>query len=257
MKHPVHPVDADMKVQVFSDVACPWCYIGKRRFERALAAFEQRERIEVEWRSYQLDPTVPEHDPRSEARYLAETKGMPEEQVRQMLAHVIEQAAGEGLDYDFDAAVVANSWKAHRLIQRAKAVSAEVTDAVEERLFSAHFERGQNIGEETQLTEIGASAGLTEQQVHEALTEPRWDERVRQDINDARGLGVTGVPFFVLDGKYGISGAQPTELFEQALRQAWTEHQPLRMVSPVGDHADGGAAEAQLNGPACGPDGCD
>ncbi|NUL45573.1 DsbA family oxidoreductase [Cellulosimicrobium funkei] len=235
-----------MKIEIFSDVACPWCFIGKRRFEAALESFEHRDQVEVEWKSFQLDPTLPEHDHRKEIDYLAETKGIPREQVTQMLGHVTEQAAAEGLDYDFEALVVANSWKAHRVIQRAKADSLETAERLEEQLFRAHFEDGQDIGSEDVLVQLGTAAGLTADQVREALTEDRWETAVKQDLATAGALGVSGVPFFVLERKYGISGAQPVEVFTQALEQSWAESQPLQMVQPGG-----------LNGQACGPNGCD
>lgn len=237
---------ADMKIEIFSDVGCPWCFIGKRRFETALESFEHRDQVEVEWKSFQLDPSLPEHDHRNEIDYLVETKGMPRDQVTQMLAHVTQQAAGEGLDYDFDALVVANSWKAHRVIQRAKAASLETAARLEEQLFKAHFEDGKNIGSEDVLVELGTAAGLTAEQVREALDEDRWETAVKQDLATARTLGVSGVPFFVLERKYGISGAQPVEVFTQALEQSWAESQPLQMVQPGG-----------LDGQACGPNGCD
>lgn len=245
----------EVKIEIFSDVACPWCFIGKRRFEKALESFEHRDRVEVEWKSYQLDPSLPEHDDRHEIDYLSQVKGMPREQVTQMLAHVTEQARGEGLAYDFDSLVVANSWKAHRVIQRAKAASPQTADALEEQLFRAHFEQGLDIGDEQVLARLGAAAGLTEAQVRDALTEDRWETAVKQDLATAQALGVTGVPFFVLGRKYGISGAQPTELFTQALHQAWSEFQPLQMVRPVGSGsaATGGVG---LEGQACGPEGC-
>ncbi|MFC7401810.1 DsbA family protein [Citricoccus sp. GCM10030269] len=234
-----------MKIEIFSDIACPWCFIGKRRFEQALSAFEHREQVEVEWKSYQLDPTLPEHDDRSEIDYLVESKGFSREQVAGMLGHVSEQAASVGLTYDFDALVVANSWKAHRVIQRAKALSLASTHELEEQLFRAHFEDGKNIGDDGVLVELGLAAGLTEDHVRQALTEASWEAAVKQDLAEARALGVSGVPFFVLGRTYGVSGAQPTEVFAQALEQAWADSRPLNMVQP--------ASEA----PACGPDGCD
>ncbi|QCU78919.1 DsbA family oxidoreductase [Citricoccus sp. SGAir0253] len=245
-----------MKIEIFSDVACPWCYIGKRRFETALAAFEHRDEVEVEWKSFQLDPTLPEHDDRREVDYLAEVKGLPREQVTQMLAHVGEQARGEGLSYDFENLVVANSWRAHRLVQRAKAVSPEAAAALEEELFRAHFEQGLDIGDEQVLARLGTAAGLTDEQVREAFTDAQWEAAVKQDLAAARALGVSGVPFFVLDRRYGISGAQPAELFAQALEQAWAESRPLQMVRPAGA-GTGPDGDAGPTGQACGPEGCD
>ncbi|MCG2623375.1 DsbA family oxidoreductase [Arthrobacter sp. I2-34] len=231
-----------MKVEIWSDIACPWCYIGKRRFETALGNFEHRDGIEVEWRSYQLDPTLPEHYDGTETEYLSQIKGMPQAQVRQMFDHVTAQAAGEGLDYDFDKIVVANSFTAHRFLHLAK--EHGLMDQAKEALLSGHFEHGEDIGSIDYLARAGAALGLDEAEIREALQGNRFADEVRADIAEARALGVTGVPFFVLDRKYGISGAQPAEVFSQALAQAWAERSPLTVLSGSPD------------GPACGPEGC-
>ncbi|NVM96395.1 DsbA family oxidoreductase [Arthrobacter wenxiniae] len=232
-----------MKIEIWSDVACPWCYIGKRRFETALNAFPHKDSVEVQWRSYQLDPTVPEHYDGTEISYLAERKGMDPAQVRGMFAHVTEQAAGEGLDYKFDDVVVANSFNAHQLIHLAAAHGK--ADGVKEALLSAHFEHGEDIGNREFLVRTGAAAGLDAAKVKEALDTDQYADDVRHDFAEARALGVSGVPFFVIDRKYGISGAQPSELFAQALDEAWQEANPLTMVAA-------GDADAEV----CGPDGC-
>src|SRR4051794_2069820 len=232
-----------MKVEIWSDVACPWCYIGKRRFEAALDNFEHKDQVEVHWRSYQLDPTLPEHYDGTETEYLSQMKGLPQDQVRQMFAHVKAQAAGEGLAYDFDRIVVANSFTAHRFIHLASehGLGAEA----KETLLSGHFEHGEDIGDVDYLVRTGVGLGLDEAEVRKALEGTRFTDEVRADIAEARALGVTGVPFFVLDRKYGISGAQPAEVFGQALAQAWAERSPLTVLSGSAD------------GPACGPEGCD
>jgi predicted DsbA family dithiol-disulfide isomerase len=231
-----------MKVEIWSDVACPWCYIGKRRFETALENFEHKDQVEVHWRSYQLDPTLPEHFDGTETEYLSQMKGLPEDQVRQMFAHVTAQAAGEGLAYDFDRIVVANSFTAHRFIHLAK--EHGLGTEAKEALLSGHFEHGEDIGDVDYLVRTGAGLGLDGAMVREALENGRYADEVRADIAAARAVGVTGVPFFVLDRKYGISGAQPAELFSQALTQAWAERSPLTVLSGSAD------------GPACGPEGC-
>jgi predicted DsbA family dithiol-disulfide isomerase len=233
-----------MKIEIWSDVACPWCYIGKRRFESALNDFAHKDSVEVQWRSYQLDPTLPEHYDGTEISYLAERKGMDPAQVKGMFAHVTEQAAGEGLDYKFDDVVVANSFNAHQLIHLA--ATEGKADAVKEALLSAHFEHGEDIGSHEFLVRTGIAAGLAEADINEALDTDKYADDVRHDFAEARALGVSGVPFFVIDRKYGISGAQPSALFTQALDEAWQEAHPLAMVSS-GD-ADGGEV--------CGPDGC-
>lgn len=231
-----------MKIEIWSDIACPWCYIGKRRFENALASFEHRDDVDVHWRSYQLDPSLPEHFDGTETEYLSQMKGMPASQVRQMFGHVTEQASGEGLNYDFDAVVVANSFTAHRFLHLAK--EHGVMDQAKETLLSGHFEHGEDIGSVDYLASVGVGLGLDENQVREALNSDRFADDVRADIAEARALGVQGVPFFVLDRKYGISGAQPVEVFTNALQQAWTDSHPLVMAND-----DGG-------GQTCGPDGC-
>jgi len=207
-----------MQIDIWSDVACPWCFIGKRRFETALGAWEHRDEVEVTWHSFQLDPTLPEHYDGTEAEYLASRKGLPVEQVRQMFAHVTEQAAGEGLDYDFDRLVVANSLRAHQLLHLAKARGR--ADEVKEALLSAHFEHGTDIGDIDALVILGTAAGLDAQEIRDALADGRYIPAVRADIQQAQELGVNGVPFFVFDMRLGLSGAQPAATFTHALEQA-------------------------------------
>ncbi len=236
-------VAPDMKIDIWSDIACPWCYIGKRRLETALADYPHRDSVDITWHSYQLDPTLPEHYDGTEAEYLASRKGMPIEQVKQMFGHVAEQAAGEGLAYDFDALVVANSARAHELLHLAK--EAGHPDAVKEALLSAHFEHGADIGDVDTLVRIGTSTGLDEGSIRAALEDGRYKAAVAADIDMARQIGVTGVPFVVVDMKYAVSGAQPPELFREVLDKAWAEQAPA--IQHVG-----GSSEAD----ACGPDGC-
>ena len=232
-----------MNVEIWSDIACPWCYIGKRRFEKALAAFPHRDEVTVTWHSYQLDPTIPDHYDGSELDYLAKVKRMDPAQVHGMLDHVTSTAAVEGLQYDFDRLVVANSFSAHELLHLAK--ERGVAGRVKEALLSAHFEKGHDIGDRQVLVAIGTSAGLDAAEVNAALDSRRYREAVEADIRRARSLGIQGVPFFVIENTWGISGAQPAELFIQALEQARRETNPLVMVHPDGDHTA-----------ACGPDGC-
>ena len=234
-------VVASMKIEIWSDVACPWCYIGKRRFEAALAEFPHRDSVDVTWRSYQLDPTLPEHYDGTEVEYLSTRKGMAPQQVSQMFEHVTEQAKGEGLDYRFDQVVVANSFTAHRLIHLAAQSGHQ--DAAKERLLSDHFEHGKDIGSQEYLTELGLSLGLNADDVAELFTTDKYADDVRHDFAEARALGVSGVPFFVIDRKFGLSGAQPAETFTAALNQAWQETHPLVLVNTA-------------DGEACGPDGC-
>lgn len=230
-----------MKIEIWSDIACPWCFIGKRRFEGALASFAHRDSVEVRWRSYQLDPDLPERYDGTEFEYLATRKGLAPEQVSQMFQHVKQTAADEGLNYDFDSLVVANSLRAHQLLHAASA--SGLADIVKERLLSDHFEHGLDIGDVNHLVSIAADVGLDGDDVRAALTDGRYLTGVRADIDDAQRLGLSGVPFFVIDRTYGISGAQPTSTFARVLEQAWQASHPLEMV--VVESAD-----------ACGPDGC-
>lgn len=229
-----------MQIDIWSDIACPWCYIGKKRLETALADHPHRDELSVTWHSYQLDPNLPEHYDGTEAEYLAARKGMPQEQVREMFAHVTEQAAGEGLSYDFDSLVVASSARAHELLHLAK--DRGDADAVKEGLLSGHFEHGVDIGDVDQLVRVGVAAGLDEGEIRTALEDGRYRAAVAADIDMARQIGVTGVPFVVVDMKYAVSGAQPPEVFREVLDTAWSERTP--------------AVEVVQSGDACGPDGC-
>ena len=204
-----------MQIDIWSDIACPWCYIGKRRLETALTDHPQRDDIQVTWHSYQLDPSLPEHYEGTEADYLASRKGMPVEQVREMFGHVAEQAAGEGLAYDFDRLVVANSARAHELLHLAK--ERGLGDEVKEALLSGHFEHGLDSGDVDALARVGADAGLDEGEVRAALADGRYKAAVASDIDMARQIGVTGVPFVVVDMKYAVSGAQPPEVFREVV----------------------------------------
>jgi predicted DsbA family dithiol-disulfide isomerase len=223
----------DVLVEIWSDIGCPWCFIGKRRFEAALSRFEHAPEVEVRWRSYQLDPTLPERFEGTEVEYLSKVKGMDPAQVSGMLDHVTAQAAGVGLNYRFDELKVANTFTAHRLIHLAHDLrGAEAAAGVKEALLAAHFEQGRDISSHDVLAGIGAEAGLDPEAVRSVLAGSEYTDSVNADIAEARALGVSGVPFFVLDRKYGISGAQPEEVFTQALSQAWAEsRQPLQPIA--------------------------
>jgi predicted DsbA family dithiol-disulfide isomerase len=230
-----------LTVDIWSDIACPWCFIGKRRFEQALAGLPFRDGVDVVWHSYQLDPSLPEHYDGTELDYLATVKGLAPERVEEMLAHVTEQAAGVGLDYDFGNLKVANSLTAHRLLHLAKAHGR--AGELKEALLSAHFERGLDTGDRATLRALGRQVGLPDDDVVRVLDGDAHAADVEADVEQARALGITGVPFFVLGMKYGISGAQPPEVFADALTAAWTEAHPLELV-------------AASDGATCGPDGC-
>lgn len=210
-----------MKIEIWSDVMCPFCYIGKRNFETALEQFSNKNGIEVEWKSFQLDPSLPEVQDSNYTDYLMVSKGLGRPQVEGMLNNVTQMAKGVGLEYDFDRAVMVNSFKAHRVLQLAK--TRGLGDAAEERLFRAFFTEGRNIADDDTLLELGKEAGLNETEIRSSLSDERYSDMVRQDIQEARAIGVTGVPFFVFNRKYAVSGAQPPRAFLQTLEKAYTE----------------------------------
>ncbi len=210
-----------MKVEIWSDVMCPFCYIGKRRFEKALDQFSHKENIEVVWKSFQLNPDMQTQPGKSINQYLAEVKGWSLEQAQQVNAQVTNMAKDAGLDYDLDKAVVANSFDAHRLVQLAKTKGRG--DEMEERLFKAYFTEGKNIADPFTLQRLGEDAGLDQGEVEELLASDSFSEMVNQDIYEAQQIGVRGVPYFVLNNRYAVSGAQASETFAGALNQAWAE----------------------------------
>ncbi|PRB69363.1 DsbA family oxidoreductase [Arthrobacter sp. MYb213] len=210
-----------VRVDIWSDIACPWCFIGKRRFEKGVEEFEFSDNVDVYWHAYQLDPSLPEHYDGDELQYLSQIKGMDPEQVKGMLEHVTEQAAGEGLNYRFDQLRPANSFTALRLLEQAKTESKG--SEMKETLLSAHFERGLDTADRQVLAKLATQVGLDESATAQTLSTQKYAEEVNADIEQARQLGISGVPFFVIDGKYGISGAQPAEAFTNALTQVHAE----------------------------------
>ncbi len=219
-----------MKVEIWSDVVCPWCYIGKRRFERALAAFPHRDEVEVVWRSFELDPNAPRVREGDPVDRLARKYGMTREAATAAQARVIGQAEQEGLTYRLDIARPGNTFDAHRLLHLAG--ERGVQGAVEERLMAAYFSEGRPIGELETLVALAGEAGLDQTSAREALAGDAHAEEVAADEREAAELGITGVPFFVLDRRYGISGAQPSELIQQALERAWADAHPITLVAP-------------------------
>jgi predicted DsbA family dithiol-disulfide isomerase len=217
-----------MDIEIWSDVVCPWCYIGKRRFERALAAFDHRGEVNVTWRSFQLDPTAPATSEGDPVERIAAKYGMSRAAAEAAQARVTANAATEGLDFHLDQARSGNTFDAHRLIHHAK--SAGMQDALKERLMAAYFVEGAAIGERDVLARLAVEVGLDEAAVLAVLDSDAYADDVRHDELEARQLGITGVPFFVLDRAYGVSGAQPSELILGALQQAWTAAHPLQMV---------------------------
>ena len=211
-----------MKVEIWSDVMCPFCYIGKRRFEKSLENSVYKDKIEVEWKSFQLNPDMITDPNMRIDEYLSIHKGIPLEQAKALNAQVTQMAAQEGLVYNFDKSITANSFKAHVLTHFAKQFDKQ--DEIEELLFQSYFTEGKNIDDIEVLKEIATQVGVDAEKFEQVVQEGSLDEEVKMDIHEARQLGVQGVPFFVYDRKYGISGAQPLEAFEQTLNKAIEEY---------------------------------
>lgn len=208
-----------MKVEIWSDVACPFCYIGKRSFEQALARFEHRDEVEVQWRSFQLDPTAPDRVEGGLNALIAKKYGRTEDEAREMNGRVIEMAAGFGLEYDFDRAQPSNTRDAHRLLHLARAHGGE--DEAEERLFRAYFVEGERLSDHATLVRLGEEVGLDRAEIERVLTGDDLGDAVDAEVAEAQGLGLSGVPAFVLDRRLLVSGAQPPEALLGALTQAW------------------------------------
>ena len=223
--------DTRMKVEIWSDVVCPWCYIGKRRFETALAGFEHRDEVIVIWRSFQLDPNAPTTADGDPLDRLVAKYGMSRADAERAQARVTATAATVGLDFHLDRARSGNTFDAHRLLHLALAAGRQ-TD-LKERLMAGYFVEGEAVGEPEVLALLATEVGLEESAVDEVLASDAFAAEVRQDELEARRLGISGVPFFVIDRRYGISGAQPSELMLSTLDQAWADSHPRTMV-PVG-----------------------
>jgi predicted DsbA family dithiol-disulfide isomerase len=230
-----------MKVEIWSDIVCPFCYIGKRRFEAALKDFAHKEEVEVVWRSFQLDPDLKPVAGQSVHEYLARRKGISLQEATEMNAYMAGVAREVGLHYDFDNAIRTNTLNAHRLTHLAAKHGRQ--DAAEEKLFAAYYSEGKDIGNPETLVEIGESVGLNGDEIRKTLQSEAFKAEVLADQDEAQQLGVRGVPFFVFNQKYAVSGAQPSAVFLQTLERTWqeTEKPPL--------FAGHDAANA------CGPDG--
>lgn len=209
-----------IKIDIWSDIACPWCYIGKRRLETALDRFDGAP-VEVTYHSYELDPTAPADYPGNHAEYLAQHLGASAAQVSQMDQRITGLAAREGLDYDLDAIKVTNTAKAHELIHWADTQGKGA--AMKERLLKAYFTEGRHVGKIGDLADLAADVGLDRAEAEAALTSGRFAQAVADDKAQAAAYGIRGVPFFVIDGKYGLSGAQEADLFLQALTKAQSD----------------------------------
>ena len=232
-----------MKVEIWSDVMCPFCYIGKRRFEDALQHFENKDKVEIEWKSFLLNPDMVTDPSVSINQYLANHKGWTLDYAKQLNAQVTQMAAEAGLTYNFDKAVVANSFNAHRFSHLAKKHGLGLQ--AEEQLFKAYFTDGKNTDDINTLVELGKELGLDAGEVKQSLEGSAFADGVKLDIAEAQYLGVQGVPFFVFNRRYAVSGAQAEPVFEQTLEKAFTE---WRAENPA-------PSFETIEGESCGPDG--
>lgn len=221
---------------------CPFCYIGKNNFEQALNKLPFKDEVEVEWKSFQLDPTLDPNKTQDTIQYFREKKGVAEPQAAQMLGQVTQMGKGAGIDFNFEKTLITNTFSAHKLLHLAK--KHNKSNEMEEALFIAHFIDGKNVGDTDVLIVLAESLGIDKEEAIQAFTTDQLDYEVNQDIQEARNNGISGVPFFVLNGKYAVSGAQPAEVFENALQQTYKE-----TVSPFKDLSG-------ENGASCDADGC-
>lgn len=235
-----------LRIDIWSDIACPWCYVGKRRLEAALARFPHRDAVDIVWRAFELDPAAPRVRDATipYAERLARKYGKPLAEAEGMLRRMTDVGAGEGIDFHFERAQSGNTFDAHRVLHMAG--ERGVQGAVKERFLRAYMTEGEAIGEPEALARLAAEAGLNRDEVRSALAGDKYGSDVRADEKEASALGIHGVPFFVIAGRYGVSGAQSPEVLLAALTQAWGAKPELE----ARDEADG------AEGATCGPDGC-
>jgi predicted DsbA family dithiol-disulfide isomerase len=228
-----------MEIEIWSDIACPWCYVGKRRFEAALADFEHRDDVHATWRSFELDPSAPAERGGERAARLAEKYGMTIERAREMERQMTETAAGEGLDFHLDIQRSGTTFDGHRLIHLA--AEHGLQDAMKERLLRAYFTEGELISDADTLVRLAGEVGLDPDEARQMLASDRLSEEVRDDERTASQFGISAVPTFVIDRAIGASGAHPPEAMLQLLNQGWARRTPAPVIA---------------GGEACGPDGC-
>lgn len=210
-----------LKVQIWSDIMCPYCYIGKRRIEGALAQFPHAANVEIEWKSFQLDASFVASEDDNMVEHLAEKYRKDKQWAQEMMDSMTQNAKNSGLDFHFEKAIMANSFNAHRLLHLAK--KHNKSNELEELLFKAYLTDGQNINDIETLTNLGINVGLDATEIETVLHSDAYATAVKEDIEMAQNIGVQGVPFFVFDNKYAVSGAQHVETFVQTLEKVWEE----------------------------------
>ncbi|WP_420595551.1 DsbA family oxidoreductase [Deinococcus sp.] len=234
-----------LQVDIWSDIACPWCYIGKRRFEQALAQFPQAEQVDVVWHSFELDPSAPVQSDTPMRERLASKYGRSLADAQAMMDGMTQTAAAEGLEYHFEKSQPTNTFQAHQLLHLA--AEKGVQGRLKERLLSAHLSEGENLGDVETLVRLASDAGLNADEARLALSNQTYADAVRQDEAQAQAFGIQGVPFFVLGNKYGVSGAQAPETLLGALNQVLSESQPLTLI---GNNVAEGCEDGQCAVPA-------
>ena len=222
-----------MHVEIWSDIACPWCYVGKRRFEAALAAYEHREQVTVTWRSFELDPHAPAQRDEDGATHLAQKYGMSRAEALAMQARMTETAAGDGLRFRFDIARGGNTFDAHRIVHLAAAHGAQ--EAMQERIMRAYLSEGELISDDATLERLALEVGLPGDEVRDVLSCDRFAAEVREDERTAARIGISAVPFFVVDRAIGASGAHPPEQLLELLRQARAANAPAQVAAAGGE----------------------
>ena len=233
-----------LKVQIWSDIMCPYCYIGKRRIEGALAQFNHKESVEIEWKSFQLDANFVASADDNMAEHLAEKYRKDKEWAQEMMDSMTQNAKNSGLDFHFEKAIMANSFNAHRLLHLAKKYN--LSNELKELLFKAYLTDGKNVNDLETLTQLGQQAGLDTKEIDAVLHSDAYAKEVKEDINMAQKIGVQGVPFFVFDNKYAVSGAQHAETFVKTLEKVWDEGQFDSKITVLNT----------TEGENCGIDGC-
>ncbi|OYO18064.1 protein-disulfide isomerase [Enemella dayhoffiae] len=231
-----------MKIDIWSDIVCPFCYLGKRELELALADFEHRDQVQISWRSFELDPTIEPVSDNTLVQKIASKYGISEAESEQSQRQIAERAASLGLTFNWQQARFGNTFDAHRLVHLARELGLE--QQAYELLLRAYFTDGVAVGDPAELQRLGEEIGLPEQRVRRLLSSDEFAAAVRADEQEARSLGISGVPFFVFADRYAVSGAQPQEVFANALAKAWQDTHPAGLID-VGP-----------SGEACGPDGC-
>ncbi|MDP1793095.1 MAG: DsbA family oxidoreductase [Acidimicrobiales bacterium] len=226
-----------MKIEIWSDVVCPWCFVGKRNFEKALADFEHADQLEITWRSYELDPHGPPIREGTYAERVARKYGMEVGQARAAMARIINVGAEAGIEFKFDVMQPGNTFNAHRLLHLAARRGKQ--NELKEALFVATFSDALAIGTPEVLEEVAVSVGLDRDEVREVLDGELFGDEVRVDERVAQSIGITGVPFFLVDDAYGIPGAQDPSVYLNILERAWGEtHRHIEIVASAGDACD-------------------